>query len=70
MHTTVDGDNGDIRVIKQEVNNIWASNHSLPTRNSDSCSSKHIRYCEADNDLSPIQIFFSDTGEHFVNFNS
>ena len=68
MHTIVDGDNGDIRVIKPEVNNVWELNHSLPTRNSASYSLKHTQKCEEVNNLSPIQISFSDKGEHFVNF--
>jgi hypothetical protein len=68
MNTIVDGDDGDIRVIKPEVSNVWASNHSLPNRNSASCILKHTQNCEEVSNLSPIQILFSDKGEHFVNF--
>ena len=68
LHTIVDGDNGDIRVIKPEVNNVWASNHSLPTRNGASCHLKSTNKSETIENLSPIQISFSDCGEHFINF--
>jgi hypothetical protein len=67
MHT-VDGDNGDIRVIKPDVSNVWTFNHSLPTRNGASCHLKSTNKCKTMENLSPIQISFSDCGEHFINF--
>ena len=69
MHTIVDGDNEDIRVIKPEVTNVWASNHSLPTRKSATSGARHNQNSEAIENLSPIQISFSECGKHFVNFN-
>ena len=69
MHTVVDGDNGDIRVIKPAMNNVWASNLSLPNTRR---SSPHLKTNQNDpviDHLSPIQISFSENGQHFVNLN-
>ena len=65
MHTIVDG---DIKVIKTEVNNVWASNHSLPTRYSGSYHLKCKNKSKTIEKMSTVQIAFSDCGEHFINF--
>ena len=65
LHTILDGDNRDIRVIKPEDNNVWSSNHSLPNAKGRNLN-LHTRN-DMVSGLSPIMISFSDTGEHFVN---
>ena len=70
MQTVVDGDNGDIRVIRPvQLNNVWASNHSLPNSRK---SSNHLQKPQTHQSvlgLSPIEISFCENGQHFVNLN-
>ena len=67
MHTVAQGDNGDIRVIKPGINNLWASNPALSGHRK--AGPLHIEKMNSVSGLSPIHISFSQTGKHFVNLN-
>ena len=67
MHTVVQGDNGDIRVIHPRMDNGWSSHPDLF-----SSREQGNNKLERENNisgLSPIQISFNESGRHFVNLN-